>query len=422
MFFKVLFKTKKMDIKSLIIQNIENPEGLEKLYRNNKTGFSKAFTDAFAEIKETAAAAFWEHRLRYEQPAFKINADFYFLLIVSVFAILIAKLPAILNIEEEIFYPRNISFIVLPALTAWYAWKRKMPVKNIVLIAAVFLASAIYINLIPSRHDSDVFILACLHLPLFLWSVMGYSYVSDHPGSSRKRMRFLQFNGNLLIMTGLLIIAGVIFSGLTVGMFSLINIQIDEFYGYYIAIPGLSVMPLLANWLVNNSPQLVDRIAPVIARIFTPLVLITLAIYLVTVMVTGKNPYQDREFLLLFNVMLIAVMAIIVFSLTEITPDSSKGFLVMLGILAVLAIAVNSVALSAIIFRISEWGFTPNRTAVLGGNVLILFHLVMVSIQIFRTASFNRQVNDIEKAVASFLPAYGIWAAIVAFVFPLIFR
>src|SRR5690606_41479171 len=143
---------------------------------------------------------------------------------------------------------------------------------------------------------------------------MGYSYVSDHPGSSLQRMRFLQFNGNLVIMTGLLIIAGVIFSGLTVCMFSLINIQIDDLYGYYIAIPGLSVMPLLANWLVNNSPQLVDRIAPVIARIFTPLVLITLAIYLVTVMVTGKNPYQDREFLLLFNVMLIAVMAIIVFS------------------------------------------------------------------------------------------------------------
>src|SRR5690606_34804649 len=111
-----------MDMKSLIIQNIENPEGLEKLYQKNKTGCSKALRDGCAEIKETAAAAFWEHKMRYEQPAFKISADFYFLLIVSVFAILIAELPAILNIEEEIFYPRNISFIVLAALTAWYAW------------------------------------------------------------------------------------------------------------------------------------------------------------------------------------------------------------------------------------------------------------------------------------------------------------
>lgn len=417
----MLLTTNFMDMKSLILQNINNPEGLEKLYRTNKTSFRKSFKEVYSEIKGELPAVFWYERLKHDHPVVTQGKDLNLILLLSVIAIFIAKLPAILNIEEDIFYPRNIAFIVLPALTAYFAWKRKMSLTGILFCAVVFILSAVYINLIPSNNNSDVFVLASIHLPLFLWSVMGYSYISDAPFDPQKRMSFLQYNGNLIIMTGLLIIAGGAFSALTLGMFSLINVDIEEFYVNYIIIGGLSMAPLIATWLVQTSPQLVDKIAPVIARIFTPLVLITLTIYLVTVVITGKNPYQDREFLLLFNLMLIAVMAIIVFSFAEISAGASKIFIYQLGLLAVLAIIVNGVALSAIIFRISEWGFTPNRTAVLGGNILILIHLLIVSYHLIKTSFNNQPVSILEKAVTRYLPVYGLWAAIVAFVFPLIF-
>jgi uncharacterized membrane protein YozB (DUF420 family) len=137
--------------------------------------------------------------------------------------------------------------------------------------------------------------------------------------------------------------------------------------------------------------------------------------------VAQKDPYNDREFLLVFNVLLVGVMAIIFFSVAESKATKSKWEVWVLFLLSAVTIVVNGIALSAILFRISEWGVTPNRIAVLGGNVLILMHLLLVAGQFFKVLSKGSDITAVRKTISFYLPIYTLWTILVIFLFPIIF-
>ena len=224
-------------------------------------------------------------------------------------------------------------------------------------------------------------------------------------------------------MTAIIIIAGGLLTGVTLGLFRLIDIQLEEFYFQYIGIWGLAASPIVATYLVQTNPHLVNKVSPVIAKVFTPLVLITLLIYLIALIYTGKDPYNDREFLLIFNMLLLGVMAIIFFSIAETSKNSdSKINTVMLLGLSIVTIIINGIALSAILFRISEWGITPNRLAVLGPNILILTNLFLVTYWLFKAVKDNTGIDKVGNSIALFLPIYSLWTVLVTFVFPIIFN
>jgi hypothetical protein len=70
--------------------------------------------------------------------------------------------------------------------------------------------------------------------------------------------------------------------------------------------------------------------------------------------------------------MLIGVMGIIVFSISETSINRRQKFNeLVLFILSIITLIIDLVALSAIFYRLSEYGVTPNRLAVLGSNILI---------------------------------------------------
>jgi hypothetical protein len=125
----------------------------------------------------------------------------------------------------------------------------------------------------------------------------------------------------------------------------------------------------------------------------------------------------------IFNLLLIGVMAIILFSVAQHSKRSENKIVsLMLFSLSAVTIIVNGIALSAILFRISEWGITPNRLAVLGGNILILTNLLIVSYQLFRSIRGNNDTSNVERSIAVFLPVYVLWTIIVVFVFPIVFN
>ena len=341
--------------------------------------------------------------------------------VASIVAAIIAKLPAILGLAEEAFYVRNVGFIVFPVLAGYFAWKNKVSRLNISIIGMVFLLCAIFINLLPDV-ESDVTTLSCIHLLLLLWAVLGFAFVGSINSLHEKRLAYLKFNGDLGIMSGLLLIAGVVLSGVTIGLFELLGMKIGDFYFQNIGIVALSCMPIIATYLIEKNPHLVGRITPVIARIFSPLVLIMLLVYLVAIIYSEKNPYNDRDFLMIFNALLVGVMAVIFFSVAGDTNVSKKSpQMWILFLLSAVTIIVNGIALSAIVFRISEWGISPNRAAVLGANLLILANLLMVSVQLFKVAAGKRDPETVGRAISGFLPVYIIWAAIVTFGFPILF-
>lgn len=411
-------------MKDEIITHLNDPGQLEKLYRSNKGPFKRGFSTLYPELKGNPVADFWNERLNYESDeiTWGTGREVAFVIVASLLAGLVAKLPKIIPISEEFFYSRNIGFIIFPVLSAYFAWKNKLSAGKIAFIAATTLVGLLFINFLPDVKKSDTLVLSCIHMLLFLWAILGFAFVGGATNSDEKRLGYLRYNGDLIVMTTLILIAGGIMTGISIGLFQLIGFKIEQFYFDYIGVFGLAAAPIVGTYLTQTNPQLVGKVSPVIARIFSPLVLVMLIIYLVAIIYSGKDPYNDREFLLIFNALLIGVMAIIFFSVAETSKSAkSQTEIWVLFLLSIVTIVVNGIALSAILFRISEWGITPNRAAVLGGNVLIFINLLLVASQFFRILSKKASLNEVGKTIASYLPVYCLWTIIVLFIFPLLF-
>lgn len=411
-------------MKDTILEHLNSPAQLEKIYRGNKALFKREFNTLYPQLKGNALAEFWNERLNHESDETSRGSakELLFIGIACLLAGIIAKLPAILSVNEELFYPRNAGFIIFPLLTAFFAWKNKLATGRIAFITGATLIALFFINSLPEAGMNDTLILSCIHLPLFLWCVLGFAFVGNERKEDGKRLGFLKYNGDLVVMTTLIVIAGGILTGITIGLFSLIGYNIEEFYFKNIVVFGLPAAPIIGTYLTQTNPQLVGKVSPVIARIFSPLVLVMLVIYLGAMAYSARDPFNDREFLLIFNALLIGVMAIIFFSVSEMAKATkSRVEIWILFLLSVTTIIVNGIALSAILFRISEWGLTPNRAAVLGSNVLVLVNLLLVTVQLFRAVSGKADLTGAGKSIAAYLPVYFLWTIVVTFLFPLFF-
>ena len=411
-------------MKDEILRHLNDAKQLEKQFRTNNAPFKRAFGTIYQLIKGNPLADFWNERLTYEtdEISWGTRRELFLVIVASLLAGVIAKLPALLNINEEFFYSRNIGFIVFPLLTTYFAWKNKLSPGKIAFIAGATLVGLLFINFLPNVTKSDTLVLSCIHLLLFLWSILGFAFVGEKDNNVERRLGFLKYNGDLVVITTLIVIAGMILSGITVGLFSLIGFHIENFYFENIGIFALPAAPILGTYLTQANPQLVGKVSPVIAKIFSPLVLVMLITYLVAMVYSGKDPYNDRDFLMVFNALLVGVMAIIFFSIAETSgTNKSRAEIWVLFLLSLVTIVINGVALSAIIFRISEWGITPNRAAVLGGNILILVNLLLASVQLSRVLSKKTDITAVGKAISFYLPVYTIWTIIVTFLFPFIF-
>ena len=412
-------------MKTEILHNLDNPRQLEKLYREDASSFKKEFNQIYPDQQDKASLAFWNERLNYEaaKPPWGSTTELVIVIVFALLAGLIASIPNITGIDNEKFLFRNISFIVFPLLSAYFIWKQKLAFKQYLFPLLAFIVAAVYINLLPTNKESSSIMLAFIHLPIFLWTIFGYSFLGVNIKSSQSRIGFLRYNGDLVVISGILLLSTVLFSAITVNLFDLIGINIEIFYFQNIMIWGIAAIPIVATYLIQTNAQLINKVSPIIAKIFTPLVFINLFIYLSAMVYTKKYPYQDRNVLLLFNVLLMGVMALILFSIAEAGKATKNKFsLIVLFGLSALTLIVNAIALSAIVYRINEFGFSANRIAVLGGNLLIFINLVLVSHKLFLTSFKNGTIEEIEESIAGYLPIYAIWTGLITFLVPLLFQ
>ena len=278
-----------------IITDISNPAGLEQLYRSNPAEFSRAFEAVYPQISTQVTAQIWRERLAVSTTSWGSMSDW---IVVGVFALLagfLMQLPDIFSISHDRYFPRNMSFIVMPGIGAYFAYKQGMSLRELLAPLAILAASIVFINFLPEK--STTLLLTCLHIPILIWLSVGYIFAGSDPA---KRMDFLRYHGDLVVMTTVIGLAGGLFTALTINLFNLIQLKIEDFYFRYLVLSILPSVPLFATFLVRQNASLVSKISPVIARIFTPLVTLTLAIFLVAIIYSGKDPYNDREFLLLF--------------------------------------------------------------------------------------------------------------------------
>ena len=411
-----------------IQENLKNAEALEKLYRSDRSGFIAAFNTLYPQISNLEISRFWKARLQSgHRDEIKIEKkEVLYLVLTCVLVGVLVKIPQLfsLNAEEIFFFQKNAGLIVFVGIAAYACLTRGFALNRPVLLTLLFsLGSVIYMNLLPSNDNAQTIILACLHLPVVLWFLYGLIFMNFESKNLQLRMEYLKHNGELAILIALIGIAGGILTGITAGLFSAIDIDIETFYVEYIVIWGLVSVPIVATFIIRHYPQVASKIAPIIANIFSPLVLLTLIVYLVSILITGKDPYNDRDFLLVFNLTLLGVMAIIVFSVSGISREDQYPYhgLILLA-LTVITLVVDLIALSAIIYRLNEYGFTPNRTVVLGSNLLIFGNLVLIMIDLYKVNFRKATFSKVETTIAKYLPVYLIWSILVVFLLPLIFK
>ncbi|MGD2033815.1 MAG: hypothetical protein PVF73_02090 [Bacteroidales bacterium] len=412
-----------------IKHNLKDPEALETIYRQDKKAFTKAFEKVYSGISDSQLAGYWKVRLDFEkskEKGMKIRQSDIIAMIVScIITGILIKLPEIININirDFLFYEKNAGVIVFFGLSMYIIWTGKIVERNKLPVTALaFLVPAVYINLLPSNPDSQSINLAYIHLPLLMWCLYGIIFTDFAVRKRSGRIGYIKYNGDLAIMGAIILLAGMALTGITVGLFTVIDVNIENFYLEYIVVWGLVSAPIVATYIIRNASFVTNKIAPIIANLFSPLVLITLVIYLITIPVSGKDPYNDRDFLIVFNLMLIGVMAIVVFAISETSVNRKQKFNeAILFALAIVTMVIDLIALSAIFYRLGEYGLTPNRAAVLGSNLLIFGNLVLITIDLFRVNFRQAEITNVEITISKYLPVYAIWTLIVVFGFPVLF-
>ena len=313
----------------------------------------------------------------------------------------------------------NAGLLVLPFLTAYLAWKRQVTLRVVGALVVPFVVLGVVLNVYPFEPTGSTLVLAALAAPATLWAVVGIAYVGGRWRSDARRMDFARFTGELAVYYTLIALGGGVLLGLTAGVFSLAGVDLEPYLGDWIlplCVPGALVV---AAWLVEAKQNVVENIAPVLTRVFTPLTLVMLDAVFVVLATAGNLAAVDRELLILMDAILVLVLCLLLYSVSARDPLAPRSLFDGLQVvLVVAALAVDAVALTAMLTRIAEFGVSPNKAAALGLNLLLLVHLVWSAVLATAFLRGRRPFADLVAWQTRFLPVYAAWAAVVALVFP----
>jgi len=351
--------------------------------------------------------------------------DLILVVVLAITAGFLTELPKLFGIdfnEHDIFYLKNASFFVLPCISLFFILKRHIPVPAFVSIVLTFSLSLLLINLYPFSEESHTLLLTSMHIPLFLWFFTGIAYIGSEWRDVSRRMDFLRFTGEVFIYTTLIFCGIFVISGLTVLLFETIDIRAEEYVFEHFAFTVAFASPIIAAYLVDQKKSVVENFAPILARIFAPLLLCVMLVFLGVMVFHKKSPFLERNFLIGFDFMLLLVLGIVFYIIS--TREGAKKPQIYDWIslfLIIVAMIIDIVALSAIVFRLNSYGVSPNKLAALGENVLVFINLLGMAILFVQF--FRRKISFVllEKWQTRLLPVYALWLGFVGLIFPLIF-
>jgi len=353
-------------------------------------------------------------------------------LALAVAAAVAMKLPALFGIDfdpdKSLFYPLNLSFFTLPFIAAYFAWERPLATSTRLWLAAAFALAAAVVNAFPfppvagNAPAGDTQLLTILHLPIALWLGVGVAYVGGRWRGSEWRMDFVRFTGELFIYFVLIALGGGVLIGMTMALFRAIGIDAKPLVHGWILPCGIVGAAVVASWLVEAKQSVIENMAPVLTRIFSPLFALLFLAFMVTMVATGRGIDPEREILIVFDLLLVVVFALLLYSFSARDPLARPALndwvqLTLVGT----ALLVDLLALWAVGTRISDFGFTPNRVAALGENVVLLVNLAGSALLYARFLRGRVAFSRLLHWQTTYLYVLAGWAAVVAFLFPLLF-
>jgi hypothetical protein len=334
----------------------------------------------------------------------------------------VARLAAGFPDEEPTWLARNATLLVLPFLAAYFARRRQLDIRHWLVAAVPFVLAALVVNLYPWGADSDTEALVILALPVALWFVVAYPYMSGTIGSHERRMDFVRFTGEWFIYYVLIALGGGVLMGLIAGIFEPTGVDVDQIAAWVLP-SGAAGAVIVAAWLVESKQRVVENMAPVLTMLFTPLFAVMLACAAVVYAVSGLGDAFDRELLTVFDALLVVVLALVLYGMSARDPStSSPDWMDGIQLIAVVsALVLDLMVLGTMIARIGDLGFSPNRTAALGLNLVLLVNLAGAAWLAARFLKRRSSLHRLERWQTTYLPVLALWAATVVVVFPPLF-
>jgi hypothetical protein len=373
------------------------------------------------EFARVHSGRLWKQLFEPEEEAELLGEGWLDVLVLAISAavvIQVARLATGFPDAESTWFERNLGLFVLPFLAAYFARRRELDVRGWLSTAAPFVVAAVVVNLYPYDTDSNTEILVALHLPVVLWFVVAFPYMGAALRSHERRMDFVRFTGEWFIYYVLIALGGGVLMALTAGILQPTGVDVDR-VAEWVMPSGAAGAIVVAAWLVESKQRVIENMAPVLSMLFTPLFAVMLACAAVVYAVTGLGDAFDRELVSVFDALLLVVLGLVLYGLSAREPSTSPSWMDAVQLIAVaFALLLDVLVLGAMIARIGDLGFTPNRTAALGLNLVLLVNLAGAA---FLSARFLRRrstLHRLERWQTAYLPVFALWAAAVVVVLP----
>lgn len=438
-----------MDIQREIENAKADPERLERLYRDSQASgqeieFRHALLALHAEAPDNLLYQAWFQRLKTDldsPQAAKRTVNWFAAIPISIITGLffwaLSDFDRFMindSLQTLVLWWSPIAAVGALIYLAFTSGKHAL---RAAILAASLLGITLYVMMfIMAFGETDQSlcyqVLATIHIPLLSWSAMGL-FILGLKSDREERFAFLIKSVEVVITAGVYLIAGMVFGGITIGMFAALSIELPELYLRLIAVGGFGLLPVLALASVfdptrapaeQDFSQGLSRFIATMMRLLLPLTLAVLSIYLLVIPFNFLAPFQNRDVLIVYNLMLFGIMGLLLGATPFRKRDLSPGMQVWLrrGILAVAILAglVSLYAMSAVVFRTVQGGITINRMMIIGWNSINIVILgALIINQLRRTG--QDWTAAIQRVFSQATNAYLIWGLFLMLLIPILF-
>ena len=421
----------------------QDPSERESLYRRNPDAFRKAWEQETSEGRSTDLRAAWEARFEIDMPSDaplleQSTRPFRFPIAASLFIAVILLIPywrtGTFDLEWAVPYLATLAF---GPFLLYYGWGH---VRFLALSASMAGLLALFwfgfedwlfLDVLESGVDKglDVGIarqmaaqsgrLMLLHWPILLFGLTASIWVSKTPGM--QRVDFIHHAIQVAIHCAIIVVTGFALTGLTYMLIDvLLGFEYTEELMTHLMTWGASGALVFGHAVWRSHPTALDRILPLIARIFIPLFCL-LEVGFLSVYV-GKGLAilsHDRETLFIMNLLLLAVLILVILHAAFETVQSRFNQMLLYAIVS-LGVVAGLIGIVAIASRLWEFGLTPNRLVVFISNILLIGTLGSLLWSMARNPSKD-STQTVRLSLNQSLPIFIAWAAVVTFLFPLLF-
>ena len=425
---------------------VANPEDLELAYQQAvKTGTEKEFAEAleasYAEAGDNLLLAAWHYRLAHAAARIKdrvvawgwalplgvlnglllwlLSDDQRFKIQVTnpLYGTVLDVMPAVVLLAAPISAALIAFFLTLAGKQRW----GRVLAVGLGLVAGAAYVLLLFPRLWPRVFQEQYISLMVLHLALLAWAAVGLVALARE-GDQGNRFAFLVKSLEALVVGGLLAVAGGLFTLITSGLFEALGIQLPEVVWRLFAAGGGGLIAVIAVALVydpraapreQSFDEGLSKLVALLLRLLLPLTVGVLLVYLGFIPFNWRQPFENRDVLVIFNAMLFAVIALLMGATPVHQTDPGEKAQTWLRrgviVLAVLALLVSLYALAAILYRTVNDHLTPNRLLVIGWNVV---NIVILAVLLIHQARAGRSswLPAMHRTFAIGIVLYLIWS------------